>query len=45
MNRPPTPDVGDTQEKQPTLEEIINIKVCCFSFFLSLLLFFLAINY
>ncbi|KAF5457391.1 hypothetical protein F2P56_021495, partial [Juglans regia] len=26
VNRPPTPDVGDTQEKQPTLEEIINIK-------------------
>lgn len=27
MNRPPTPDTRDEQEKEPTLKEIINIKV------------------
>lgn len=28
MNRPPTPDAAEDQEKEPTLQEIINIKVC-----------------
>ncbi|CAK9143308.1 unnamed protein product [Ilex paraguariensis] len=27
VNRPPTPDVRDDQEKEPTLQEIINIKL------------------
>lgn len=31
MNRPPTPDAAEDQEKEPTLQEIINIKVCFFT--------------
>ena len=31
MNRPPTPDVRDEQEKEPTLQEIMSIKVRLFS--------------
>uniref|UniRef100_A0A5B7BE91 Transcription and mRNA export factor ENY2 n=1 Tax=Davidia involucrata TaxID=16924 RepID=A0A5B7BE91_DAVIN len=27
VNRPPTPDARDDQEKEPTLQEIINIKL------------------
>ncbi|MCD9641607.1 hypothetical protein HAX54_027905 [Datura stramonium] len=27
VNRPPTPDTRDAQEKEPTLKEIINIKL------------------
>ncbi|PHU25591.1 Transcription and mRNA export factor ENY2 [Capsicum chinense] len=27
VNRPPTPDTRDDQEKEPTLKEIINIKL------------------
>ncbi|KAL8153049.1 hypothetical protein V2J09_010809 [Rumex salicifolius] len=27
VNRPPTPDESDEQEKEPTLQEIINIKL------------------
>ncbi|XP_019153434.1 PREDICTED: transcription and mRNA export factor SUS1 [Ipomoea nil] len=27
VNRPPTPDVGDDEEKQPSFQEIINIKL------------------
>lgn len=27
MNRPPTPDVQENQEKEPTLQETINIKL------------------
>ncbi|XP_056169666.1 transcription and mRNA export factor ENY2 isoform X1 [Syzygium oleosum] len=27
VNRPPTPDAAEDQEKEPTLQEIINIKV------------------
>lgn len=27
VNRPPTPDVDDDKEPEPTLQEIINIKV------------------
>ncbi|XP_048319219.1 transcription and mRNA export factor ENY2 [Ziziphus jujuba] len=27
INRPPTPDVDDDREQQPTLQEIINIKL------------------
>ncbi|XAR52004.1 hypothetical protein NMG60_11006829 [Bertholletia excelsa] len=27
VNRPPTPDLKDDQEKEPTLQEIINIKL------------------
>ena len=30
MNRPPTPDVRDEQEKEPTLQEIMSIKVRLF---------------
>lgn len=36
VNRPPTPDAVEDQEKEPTLQEIINIKV----FFLKLFLYF-----
>ncbi len=27
MNRPPTPDVNNDKESEPTLQEIINVKV------------------
>ncbi|XP_020692106.2 transcription and mRNA export factor ENY2 [Dendrobium catenatum] len=27
VNRPPTPDVDDEPQKEPTLQEIINIKL------------------
>lgn len=27
VNRPPTPDAEDEQDKEPTLQEIINIKL------------------
>ncbi|XP_030443633.1 transcription and mRNA export factor ENY2 isoform X2 [Syzygium oleosum] len=27
VNRPPTPDAAEDQEKEPTLQEIINIKL------------------
>ncbi|XP_062152679.1 transcription and mRNA export factor ENY2 [Alnus glutinosa] len=27
VNRPPTPDAGENQEKEPSLREIINIKL------------------
>ncbi|KAH9743481.1 transcription and mRNA export factor ENY2 [Citrus sinensis] len=27
VNRPPTPDAVEDQEKEPTLQEIINIKM------------------
>lgn len=32
VNRPPTPDVLDDREKEPSLPEIINIKVLFFIF-------------
>lgn len=31
MNRPPTPDEGDGPDKEPTIQEVINIKVSPFS--------------
>lgn len=34
VNRPPTPDAVEDQEKEPTLQEIINIKVFFKTFFL-----------
>jgi hypothetical protein len=27
VNRPPTPDVSNDKESEPTLQEIINVKV------------------
>lgn len=33
VNRPPTPDAVEDQEKEPTLQEIINIKVFFLNFF------------
>ncbi len=47
MNRPPTPDVQENQEKEPTLQETINIKVLFFFFFFSnnlkILFFYFAV--
>ena len=41
VNRPPTPDVAEDQEKEPTLQELINIKVgFFFNFFLDWLIVF-----
>lgn len=32
MNRPPTPDVSDDQEREQSLPDVINIKVLQFPF-------------
>lgn len=34
MNRPPTPDVSDDQEREHSLPDVINIKVLQFPFYL-----------
>ena len=37
INRPPTPVAEEDQDHQPTLQEIINIKVLSLRFFLQFL--------
>lgn len=43
VNRPPTPDAVEDQEKEPTLQEIINIKVFFLKLFFYLILCYLAV--
>lgn len=39
MNRPPTPDVSDDQQREHSLPEAINIKVLQFPFLFSIYAF------